>query len=317
MRKPLGFLLALVALYLLTGVVQVRRGERAVVRRFGRVLDVVPEPGLWVGLPWGMDRVDRIEVDTMRSVTVGYVEEGGGDAMPVGQLLTGDHNLVNVQVIVYYKVRLDEITAYAIQADAVRDILARAAEAVVAGWVASRTVDDVLLTGKTALRNELTDGVNWSRIAGYGLGIDILDSRVSQDRAPPDDRARRLRQCEPRPDENIHPPQPGRAGGRRTPPPGPRGQLPNRAGLHRVGPRDEGGRPSGGRARLPGPLAPVRTGEGKEPEVPRPALAGGARQALRQAPRQREHRSSRPPPGGRRPRPVDGPADAPEVTTLV
>ena len=55
---PLG-----IVLYLLTGVVEVRRGERAVVRRFGRVLAEQPEPGLWVGLPWGMDRVDRVEVD--------------------------------------------------------------------------------------------------------------------------------------------------------------------------------------------------------------------------------------------------------------
>ena len=93
MRKPLYALFALIALYLLTGVVQVRRGERAVVRRVGRVLDVPLEPGLSVGLPWGMDRVDRVEVDFMRSVTVGYAEEGNGDAMPVGQLLTGDHNL--------------------------------------------------------------------------------------------------------------------------------------------------------------------------------------------------------------------------------
>ena len=185
MRKLLWVLLPLIALYLLTGVVQVRRGERAVVRRFGRVLDVVPEPGLWIGLPWGFDRVDRVEVDTMRSVTVGYVEEGTTDTMPEGQLLTGDHNLVNVQVVVYYKVRLEEVAAFALQADAVRDVLARAAEEVVAGWVAGRTVDEVLLSGKTALRTELTAGVR-ERIEGYGLGIDILDSRVSQ-MAPPDE----------------------------------------------------------------------------------------------------------------------------------
>ena len=184
MRKLFYVVLAALALYLLTGVVQVRRGERGVVRRFGRV-DGVLEPGLSLGLPWGMDRVDRVEVDTMRSVTVGYVEEGTGDAMPVGQLLTGDHNLVNVQVVVYYKVRLAQVAAYALQADAVPDTLARVAESVVAGWVAGRTVDDVLLNGKTALRSELAADIQ-VRIEGYGLGIDIVDCRVSQI-APPDD----------------------------------------------------------------------------------------------------------------------------------
>ena len=62
----------LIVAYLLTGVVQVRPGERAVVRRFGRVLEHKPGPGLWVGLPWGMDRVDRVAVDQVRPVEVGY-----------------------------------------------------------------------------------------------------------------------------------------------------------------------------------------------------------------------------------------------------
>src|SRR5256714_13277035 len=95
--------------YLLTGVTQVRPGERAVVRRFGRVLQQKPDPGLWIGLPWGMDRVDRVAVDRIQSVTVGYQDEVAVDAaIPAGQLLTGDHNLVNIQVTLYYKVRPDE-----------------------------------------------------------------------------------------------------------------------------------------------------------------------------------------------------------------
>src|SRR5215204_7096619 len=93
----------LLVLYLLTGVVQVRPGERAVVRRFGRVLEEKPEPGLWIGLPWGMDRVDRVEVDRVRQVSVGYSEDESG--LPSGQVLTGDHNLVNLRVLLYYKVR--------------------------------------------------------------------------------------------------------------------------------------------------------------------------------------------------------------------
>src|SRR5262249_18333632 len=98
----------LVGLYLLTGVVQVRPGERAVIRRFGRVLEDKPGPGLLVGLPWGMDRVDRVEVDAVRELTIGYDgDPGDGSIIPAGQLLTGDSNLVNVQFTLYYKVSPD------------------------------------------------------------------------------------------------------------------------------------------------------------------------------------------------------------------
>src|SRR4051812_43773049 len=127
MRYLVG-LAALLALgYALTGVAQVRPGERAVVRRFGRVLEHKPEPGLWVGLPWGMDRVDRVPVDRLQSVTVGYQEEAGDQAVPAGQLLTGDHNLVTAQATLYYKVRPEEVEDYVAQADRVDGLIARAA----------------------------------------------------------------------------------------------------------------------------------------------------------------------------------------------
>src|SRR5438128_10228500 len=104
-------ILLAVALLLLAGsflsaVTEVRPGERAVVRRFGRVLDEKPKPGLWIGLPWGMDRVDRVPVDLARRLLVGYQPDAQADSVqtPPGQLLTGDHNLVNVQVALIYTV---------------------------------------------------------------------------------------------------------------------------------------------------------------------------------------------------------------------
>ncbi len=171
--------------YLLTGLVQVRPGERAVVRRFGRVLAEKPEPGLWVGLPWGMDRVDRVAVDRVQSVTVGYRETDAGETMPPGQLLTGDHNLVNVQAALYYKVRLPEIEDHVLQEDRVGALLSRAAEAVMAEWVAGRTVDEVLLKGKNELPQELKRHIP-EMIGLYHLGVQVLDARVAAV-APPDE----------------------------------------------------------------------------------------------------------------------------------
>jgi membrane protease subunit HflK len=171
--------------YLLTGLVQVRPGERAVVRRFGRVLAEKPEPGLWVGLPWGMDRVDRVAVDRVQSITVGYQETDAGETMPPGQLLTGDHNLVNVQAALYYKVRLPEIEDYVLQEDRVGALLSRAAEAVMAEWVAGRTVDDVLLNGKNELPRVLERRMP-EVIGPYRLGVQVLDARVATV-TPPDE----------------------------------------------------------------------------------------------------------------------------------
>jgi membrane protease subunit HflK len=188
MRKLaiLVFVIALVG-YGLTGVVQVRSGERAVVRRFGRVLEHKPEPGLWVGLPWGMDRVERVNVGRVQSVTVGFQEDDGQD-VPAGQLLTGDHNLVNVQVTIFYKVRPDELEDYVVQADQVDGLLSRAAEALLSEWVAGHEVDDVLLNGKNEIFNFLVkeEPRLQERIKTYRLGVQVMDARVTLV-APPAD----------------------------------------------------------------------------------------------------------------------------------
>src|SRR5262249_41723441 len=105
MRYVLGIAVLVFLGSLVTGLTQVRPGERVVVRRCGKVI-ATPGPGLWVGLPWGLDRIDRVPVDLVRRVSVGYQpdDEGFGPSAPPGQLLTGDHNLVNVQVVAHYTV---------------------------------------------------------------------------------------------------------------------------------------------------------------------------------------------------------------------
>ncbi len=186
MRRLWLVLMVLLVGYALTGVVQIRPGERGVVRRFGRLLPKRLEPGLAFQLPWGMDRVDRVAVDRVQTVTVGYQEDDfSGETMPAGQLLTGDHNLVNVQAVLSYKVRPNEEAEYVFQADRVDALLTRAVEAVMAQWVAGRTVDDVLLNGKNEMRPVLKEETQkW--IEPYRLGVQILDARVALI-APPDD----------------------------------------------------------------------------------------------------------------------------------
>jgi membrane protease subunit HflK len=175
----------LVGFYALTGVAQLRPGERAVVRRFGRVLADKPRPGLWVGLPWGIDRIDRVAVDRVQTVAVGYPEGGDVSAMPAGQLLTGDHNLVNVAATLSYKVRDEAVEDYVAEAGRAEGLLARAAEAALGEWVAGRTVDDVLLNGKSELREVLKERTQ-AVVDRYRLGVQVLDARVTAV-APPDE----------------------------------------------------------------------------------------------------------------------------------
>ncbi|MFO0802420.1 MAG: SPFH domain-containing protein [Gemmataceae bacterium] len=173
--------------YLATGFAQVRPEERAVVRRFGRVV-ARPGPGLWVGLPWGIDRVDRVPVRTVRQIKAGFVPDTAIDAPgnPAGQFLTGDQNLVNVQLTIDYAIGETDadLDDYVIQRDLADATLSREVEAAAAEWAGGRTVDEALLTGTAALPAWIMVRLE-PRIAELKLGVRV--QRVAAVLTPPDE----------------------------------------------------------------------------------------------------------------------------------
>lgn len=188
MLRPRYLLPLALAAYLLTGLTQVGPEERAVVRRFGAVV-ARPGPGLWVGLPWGFDRVERVPVRTVRQIQVGYAPEAWSDApgTPAGQWLTGDQNLVNIQLVVDYAIGeadgdLDDFVMHRDQADVV---LTREAEAAAAEWAGGRTVDEVLLTGNAALPAWVLARLP-ARAAAARLGVRVQRVSVAY-LAPPEE----------------------------------------------------------------------------------------------------------------------------------
>ncbi|HJZ53444.1 MAG TPA: SPFH domain-containing protein, partial [Gemmataceae bacterium] len=180
-------LLPLVA-YLLTGIAQVRPEERAVVRRFGQVV-ARPGPGLWVGLPWGIDRIDRVPVRTVRQLRVGYDPEAGTDipGTPPGQFLTGDQNLVNVQLVLDYAIGEtdQDLDDFVMHKDRVDAALTRETEAAAGEWAGGRRVDEVLLTGNATLPAWLMTHLP-ERLAPLRLGVRVQRVSVAY-LAPPDE----------------------------------------------------------------------------------------------------------------------------------
>jgi membrane protease subunit HflK len=186
MRRLRWLLPIALAAYLLTGLTQVRPGERGVVRRFGAVV-ARPGPGPWFGLPWPLERVDRVPLSFVRPVTVGFVADSE-DRTPAGQLLTGDHNLVNVQLVLQYAVRDEDDSAldeFVLHRDQIDGLIARCAETALAEWVAAHGIDDVLLTGKDRLRRWLVERTQ-EQLRDYRVGVAVKSAEVAY-LAPPDE----------------------------------------------------------------------------------------------------------------------------------
>lgn len=180
MRRYRYLLLLAVLGYLATGAYSVGTGERAAVRRFGRIA-ARPGPGLWVGLPWGIDRVDRVRVHTARQLTVGAGTNADDDVGPDNPFLTGDHNLVDLKLVVEYTIDVADggLDDYAANRGVADGLLAREVEAAAAEWIAVQSVDDVLLAGRAALPQWLAGHLP-DRLAPLRLGVIV--QRVSVER---------------------------------------------------------------------------------------------------------------------------------------
>ena len=182
--KRAAFLILLAVALAATGLVSVAPGESAVVRRFGRVLPEAWGPGLHLGLPLGLDLVERVETGRVRRVEVGLAETPGPDDEPgAGEYLTGDLNLIHARAVVQYRVA--DPSRFVLAADGREAILNRLAEASLAQALSRRGVDDACppATARAAIAADVQSTFEQSA-RDYGFGLAVLGVSLT-DAQPP------------------------------------------------------------------------------------------------------------------------------------
>jgi membrane protease subunit HflK len=184
-------------LWLATGLYVVPANERAVVRRCGRLVReddgrVALRPsGLHADLPWPLSRVDRVNVREVRTMTVGA--PAGGDAVadilfgqgdrPADQYLTGDRNILDVQLAVQYRVSERDAADYLFRGEEPERRLRWLAESAAADEFARHGVDEVYPAGLSSLRERLTARVR-EAAERERLGL-VVEEVTVRDVAPP------------------------------------------------------------------------------------------------------------------------------------
>ena len=102
---------AMAVLYALSGLTVVRSNEVAVVLRWGRLISGSHAPGLMFALPWPVDEVIRVPVKHVSQITISTLWTGKAEEFRAtldprqGYALTGDQNIVHLQVVARYRVR--------------------------------------------------------------------------------------------------------------------------------------------------------------------------------------------------------------------
>ena len=213
---PSLMLFGLGVLMLASCVVVVETNQQALVTRFGRLVEEPMEPGLNFKLPWPVSQTRYYDVTTVQMMQVGSEvvragsEEEHHDSQPIlwtnrhaeaGDVypmivappriggLSGDagggetpsNSLVNVEVVVFYRVKSGELVKY-VRANADAETfdehvgvsrLRQLAESVVSRYLLRDTVDGWI--GRTRDSNSEMKAMVQASSDAAGLGIEVLE----------------------------------------------------------------------------------------------------------------------------------------------
>ncbi|VTS03525.1 cation-translocating P-type ATPase family protein [Tuwongella immobilis] len=198
--------------WLVSGIVIIQPGEAGIVKRFGEVVTVLP-PGLSMRYPWPIEQLDRIAIDRIQIVEIGFrspemlgrsattmfdrssaagaeltwasVHQAGTQRIPEESvLITGDGGLVELLATVRFTIH-DPLQFRQASTDPEGMIRAQT-ESILRESIASRAFLEILTVERSAIQDEVTKKLQrvCDRIVEGGLGIQ-LDGVTLHDLHPP------------------------------------------------------------------------------------------------------------------------------------
>lgn len=171
MKNVLAIGVVLVALaWLASGAFLVAPGEQAVVFRFGAV-DRVVSSGVQLRAPW--------PIESQVLVSTGEVRRAASDKE---RMLTGDTNLVDLQLVTQYTVT--DPAAFLVATQDPDALVTSAVASVATDVVATIEVDTLLTTGRSALQQRIQLEAQ-AQLDALGSGIRLVAIEVADLTPPP------------------------------------------------------------------------------------------------------------------------------------
>lgn len=186
--KAHHWILALVlAAWLTTSAYKIPTDEQGVLVRFGRVVDDRVPPGIHLKLPWPCDAVVRLKVREAKRLGLGVALAGqvtGWTPSPAEvELLTGDQNIVNIELVVQYGIAGPR--EYLFGSRAPEDLLRAAAKNALLEVLAGMPVEEVLYEKRVEIQQRVQE-----RLAGlaadYRTGVSINSVNIQRVYPPPE-----------------------------------------------------------------------------------------------------------------------------------
>lgn len=167
----------LIVATLARGLYKVEPGEQGVIRHFGRESGTT-QPGLHFRWPL-IQEVDVVNVEKVRRVEVGF--KGDVSINEEALMLTGDENIVEVHMVVQYRVK--DPTKFLFRLRNPERSLHVASEVALRTVVGRTQIDDVMTTGRAEVQAQTRDTLQ-RLMDDYQGGLEITEVKLDDVDAP-------------------------------------------------------------------------------------------------------------------------------------
>lgn len=181
--------LAIVAVWLMSGIYVVSASEQGVVLRFGAFV-ARTAPGINYHLPWPIETVDIVDVTHPRQITIGdhpaadsRNDDQTEDVSQEGLMLTGDENIVNVNFVVYWVIK--DAADYKFNVDNPDAAIKAVAESAMREVVGKTPIEPILTQDREPIQVEVRDLMQ-KTLDMYGAGVSVTGVKM-QKVDPPDE----------------------------------------------------------------------------------------------------------------------------------
>lgn len=182
--------LAVLGLWLASGIYSIQPDEQGLVTRFGRLVRTAA-PGLQYHLPAPIEAVEKVTVTRVNRVEVGFRSAGqpapgrtigaARDVSDEALMLTGDENIIDINFVVLWKI--GDAAAYSFNVRDPETTVKAAAESVMREIVGQTPIVEATTEGRRAIELRAREQLQ-ALMVDYGTGI-LIDEVQLQKADPP------------------------------------------------------------------------------------------------------------------------------------
>jgi membrane protease subunit HflK len=178
-----------VALWFASGFYRVQPDEQGIVLRFGAYKYWTP-PGLHWHIPWPVEAVERPAVTRINRTEIGFrssqsgrVEGGtdtsGRDVLAESLMLTGDENIIDVDVAVFWRIRANEASKFLFNARNPQELVFGVAESSVREVIGRTPIEPALAQLRAQIESDVLTQTQ-EILDRYNVGIEITQVQLQK-----------------------------------------------------------------------------------------------------------------------------------------